>query len=187
MIVLGSKSPRRKMLLEREITKDFLTHSPDINEELSYSLPTPLEAVRDIAKRKCESCIPLFKEHLIICADTIIVLGKEIIHKPKDEDDAKVILRKLSDKTHQVITAYAIYYKEQLLVKHVISDVTFNSLDESLIDAYVASGSPLDKAGGYGIQDNAKFPIVKEYKGSYDNIVGFPINEIKIDIENLKK
>jgi septum formation protein len=56
-----------------------------------------------------------------------------------------------------------------------------------LIDAYVASGSPLDKAGVYGIQDNEKFPIVKAYKGSYDNIVGFPINEIKFDIENLKK
>ena len=87
MIVLASKSPRRRMLLEREISKDFLTHSPDIDEDLSYTLPTPLEAVRDIAKRKCESCISLFKDDLIISADTIVVLGNEIIHKPADADD----------------------------------------------------------------------------------------------------
>ena len=187
MIVLASKSPRRRMLLEREISKDFLTHSPDIDEDLSYNLPTPLEAVRDIAKRKCESCISLFKNDLIITADTIVVLGNEIIHKPADADDAKVILRKLSNKTHEVITAYALYYKGNMIVKHVISKVVFNDLSDELIDKYVKSGSPLDKAGGYGIQDNDTYPIVKEYIGSYENIVGFPIDEIKLDIENLKK
>lgn len=187
MLVLGSKSPRRKMLTEEKITKDFLVFSPDIDEDISYSLPTPLKAVRDIAKRKCLFCKEHFPNELIICADTIVVLGNEILHKPIDEKDAYNILKKLSNKTHQVITAYAINYKDKLILNHVISDVTFNDIKDELILSYIKSGSPMDKAGAYGIQDNNEFPIIKSYSGSYENIVGFPTDEILTDIKNISK
>lgn len=187
MLVLGSKSPRRKMLTEKKITKHFLTYTPDIDESLSYSLETPLEAVLDIAKRKCLAVKEKYKEDLIITADTIVVLDKKIIHKPIDEEDAKKILRHLSNKKHEVITAYAISYKDELIVNHVVSYVYFNDISDELINDYVKSGSPLDKAGAYGIQDNNEFNIISHYEGSYENIMGFPVDEILIDIEKIKK
>ena len=186
MIILASKSPRRRELMKK-ITNSFLTYNADIDESLSYSLPTPLEAVIDIAKRKALKAKEEFPNDLVIAADTIVVLDKEIIHKPIDEEDAKRILRKLSDKTHLVITAYAINEKDELIEDYVISKVTFNKLSDELIEKYVLSKSPLDKAGAYGIQDNEKYPIIKSYEGSYDNIVGFPIEEIKNTLVLSKK
>jgi septum formation protein len=186
MLVLASKSPRRKQLTSEKITTDFLTYSPEIDESISYSL-SPLEAVRDIAKRKALSSQQHFKNDIIISADTIVVLDNEILGKPKDEEDAKRILKLLSNKTHEVITAYCIINKEKLIMNHVISKVTFLPITEKTIDEYVKSKSPLDKAGAYGIQDNDKYHFIKDYEGSYENIVGFPTKEIIQDLENIKK
>ena len=99
--------------------------------------------------------------------------------------DAKKILRELSNKTHEVITAYTIIKGEKIITEYVVSSVTFNNLSDKLIDDYIKSGSPLDKAGAYGIQDNDRYPIIKSYAGSYDNIVGFPVKEIKETLMNL--
>ena len=183
MIILASASPRRRELL-KTVVNDFKIITADINEEQSYNLP-PLEAVIDIAKRKG---LAVRKDHpndVIISADTIVVLDNQIIGKPKDEEDAKRILKNLSGKTHQVITAYYIFNKEEIINNYVISEVTFNQLDDKLIDKYVASGSPLDKAGAYGVQDNDKFPIISRVIGSVDNVIGFPIKEIKEDLDKI--
>ena len=96
-------------------------------------------------------------------------------------------LMKLSNKTHQVYTGYAIHYLDKLIVGVVKTDVIFNELSDELIDKYIESGSPLDKAGAYGIQDNDKFPIIKYIIGSYDNVVGFPVKEIKEKIKEIVK
>lgn len=185
MIILASASPRRQQLM-KEITNDFKIIVSDIDEEKSYILP-PLEAVLDIAKRKG---LKIHQEHpydYVLSADTIVVLNNEIIHKPIDADDAKKILRKLSNKKHQVITAYC-WFKDDLMIEnHVVSEVYFNELSEELINDYVASGSPLDKAGAYGVQDNDKFPIIKKTVGSIDNVIGFPTKEIKEDFIRIKK
>ena len=181
--ILASKSPRRKELM-KFISLDFLIAVEDIDEESSYLLP-PIEAVKDIAKRKGEAVDKLYPNDLVISADTIVVLDNQIIGKPVDEEDAKRILRLLSNKTHYVYTAYRVKYLNKIIINYVGSEVIFNELSEELIDQYVKSGSPLDKAGAYGVQDNDKFPIIKKVIGSRDNVVGFPVKEIKDDIKKI--
>ena len=181
--ILASKSPRRKELM-KQISPDFLIAVEDIDEESSYKLP-PIDAVRDIAKRKGEAVEALYPNDLVISADTIVVLENEIIGKPKDGEDAKRILRELSGKTHFVYTAYCLKYKGFEILNYVTTRVIFNDLSEELIEKYVKNGSPLDKAGAYGYQDNTEFPIVKKVIGSVDNVIGFPAEEIKRDINNL--
>jgi len=185
MVVLASASPRRRELMKR-ITPSFEVATADINEEKSYNLP-PLQAVLDIAKRKCLKVKDNYPDDIVITADTIVVLNDEIIHKPIDEIDAKNILNKLSDKTHQVITTYCINYKDRFIENYVVSNVTFNKLSEQLINEYVATGSPLDKAGAYGVQDGEKFPVVKKVNGSIDNVIGFPVDEIRKDLLEIQK
>ena len=181
MIVLASKSPRRKELL-KNITSDFITYDSKIDESLSFSKNNPRDIVRDIAKRKALKARSIYPNELIIAADTIVLFDNEIIGKPKDKEDAKRILKHLSNNTHLVITSYTIIFKEKIIQNEVESRVVFNDLSDDLITRYVNSSSPLDKAGAYGIQDNGTYPIVRSYFGSYENIIGFPIREIEIDL-----
>ena len=184
MIVLASASPRRRELLKR-IVKNYIVTTSDINEEESYNLP-PLEAVLDIAKRKGINVIDKYPNDVVISADTIVVLDNEIIGKPIDAEDAKRILRKLSNREHEVITAYCLFKDGKMIENHVSSKVLFYPLSDELIDKYVATGSPLDKAGAYGAQDNEEFPIVKAIIGSVDNVIGFPVKEIEEDLNKIK-
>ena len=181
--ILASKSPRRKDLM-KYISSDFLIAIEDIDESSSYNL-SPIEAVKDIAKRKGEAVYKSYPEDLVISADTIVVLNNKIIGKPKDEIDAIKILKELSNQTHYVYTGFAIHYQDKLIVDVVETKVIFNKLNDELIKDYVKSGSPLDKAGAYGIQDNDNFPIIKNIIGSYDNVVGFPVKEVKEKIEEI--
>ena len=182
--ILASKSPRRKELM-KFISSDFLIAVEDIDEESSYKY-SPIEAVKDIAKRKGEAVYNYYPDDLVISADTIVVLDNQIIGKPIDELDAFNILKRLSGRTHQVYTGYAINYLDKSIVNYVKSDVTFNELNDELIRSYIKSGSPMDKAGAYGAQDNdRKYPIIKNIIGSYDNVIGFPVKEIKEDIDKL--
>lgn len=183
--VLASKSPRRQELM-KFISSDFVVAVEDIDEESSYKL-SPIKAVEDIAKRKGEAVEKYYPEDLIISADTIVVLDNQIIGKPIDELDAKRILKELSGKSHYVHTGFRIKYLNKEIISHVTSEVIFNELSDELINKYVKSGSPLDKAGAYGVQDNNKFPIIKKVIGSVDNVVGFPVKEIKELIEQIKK
>ena len=182
-IILASKSPRRRELLKL-ISEDFLIDTIDIDEESSYRL-SPIEAVKDIAKRKGEAMDDKYPNDLIISADTIVVFDNQIIGKPKDKEDAKRILSLLSNKSHYVYTAYRLKYLSKTIINYVESEVIFNKLSKDLIENYVASGSPLDKAGAYGVQDNDKFPIIKKVIGSVDNVIGFPVKEIKEDIDRI--
>ena len=181
--ILASKSPRRKELMKL-ISSDFDIAVENIDEESSYLL-SPVEAVKDIAKRKGEAVDKFYPNDLIISADTIVVLDNQIIGKPKDKEDAIKILAVLSNKTHYVYTAYRIKYLNKEIINIVESEVIFNKLDSDLINKYVDSGSPLDKAGAYGVQDNNQYPIIKKVIGSYDNVVGFPVKEIKEDIKKI--
>lgn len=181
MVVLASKSPRRKELM-KQITSSFSIETKEVDESISYSLPTPLEATLDIAKRKGEIIAKDHFNDIVISADTIVVLGNQILGKPVDKEDAKRMLRLLSNKEHVVITAYALFYKGYVIQNHVETAVKFANLSEATIEAYVATGSPLDKAGSYGYQDNDKeFHIVEYIKGSETNVIGFPVDEIKSD------
>ena len=184
MIVLASASPRRRELLKR-IVPEFQVTTSDINEEESYVLP-PLEAVLDIAKRKGLNIKDKYPNDIVITADTIVVLDNQIIGKPIDKEDAKRILKRLSNREHQVITAYCLFKNDQFIENYVISRVLFNVLSDDFIDKYVETNSPLDKAGAYGVQDNDEYPIVKAIFGSVDNVIGFPVKEIKEDLDKLQ-
>lgn len=183
MFILASKSPRRKQLMKEDISSDFSVIVKEVDEKKSYVMK-PIDAVMDIAKRKGEVVANEHPNDIVISADTIVVFNDEKIGKPKDQNDAFNMLKKLSNNKHLVITGYAIFYHGNMHVSHSISYVYFNDLSDKLINDYIASGSPMDKAGSYGIQDE-EFPIVKKYEGSYKNIMGFPVEDIKKDLIEL--
>ena len=178
MFILASKSPRRKELL-KEIIDDFIIIPSNV-DEFKYSLDQlSLVKALEIAKDH--------KEDIIISADTIVILNGEVFGKPQDELDAYRMLSTLSNKTHEVKTIYTVF-SEKLNISHtrtVTSLVHFNNLSEELIHSYIASKSPLDKAGAYGVQYNDKFPIISKIEGSYTNIVGLPVDDLREDLKSL--
>ena len=182
MIILASQSPRRQQLMH-SITDDFVVEISHIDESSSLSL-SPLEAVKDIAKRKGLDIAQRHPHDLVISADTIVVIDNQIIGKPVDEVDAKRILNLLSDRTHHVYTAFYLIKENKEYEEVVISEVTFEKLSEQTIDEYIKSGSPMDKAGAYGAQDNNDFKLIKKITGSWSNVIGFPVDEIKKAISN---
>lgn len=180
MIILASSSPRRKELLTRAV-KDFKVVTSDIDESQYLSLPYQ-SAVKEIAFHKGEKIHQQYPNDVVISADTIVVINDQIIGKPKDEEDAKTILKLLSNNTHLVLTSYHIFKGELHIEKTVTSEVVFYPLSDKFIEDYVATGSPLDKAGAYGVQDDVSHLMIKEVKGSINNVIGFPIEEIKDDL-----
>ncbi len=186
MIILGSSSPRRIELL-KTLTNDFKILKPDFDES-SITAPSEIYSLEE-AKCKYFSLKNLANPmDFIITCDTSVVLGAEIFGKPKDEKDAFNILKKLSNKTHKVITGYVIASSENnvFIAKNVISEVTFNDLTDEQILHYIKSENVYDKAGSYAIQDDENYQLIKKIKGSYYNIMGFPLEEIKSDLIALK-
>ena len=184
MVILASASPRRKQLMKEELFPSFSIIVPEIDESLSFKKYKNVRAiVKDIATRKCLKVSKDRPTDLVIAADTVVVIDKMIIGKPKDEKDAVRMLKMLSNKKHYVYTAYVISKDDKLVSNIVKTKVTFNKLSDELIEEYVASGSPLDKAGAYGYQDNKDFALVKKISGSRHNVIGFPTEEIKADLD----
>ena len=181
--VLASSSPRRKELM-KEISEVFSIDVSNVDESVDKNL-SPIEAVKEIALRKGKSVIVRHPNDVVISADTIVVIDNMIIGKPVDKDDAVRILKTLSDRTHIVYTAYCVFYKDKFIEEVIKSEVTFNELSDELIRDYVDSESPLDKAGAYGVQDNNYFHIIKEIKGSLTNVIGFPVEDIKVSLNSL--
>ena len=180
-IILASNSPRRKELLKNICSFRVITSGVDEN---IGDMP-PKEYCKTLAYIKAQSVAKDYFNSLVIGADTIVVCNDKIIGKPKDEQDNIKILKELSNNPHFVYTGYALLYKGKSIIGVDKTKVVFNKLTDSQILQYVKSGQGLDKAGGYGIQDNDIF--VKEIVGSYDNVVGFPTEKIKIEIEKIKE
>ena len=180
-IILASASPRRKELL-KEIVGGFEVIPSRGEERADLSLP-PEEIVRRLAKQKAESVFAGNADALVIGADTIVYFRGKVLGKPKDAEDAKNTLRALSGKTHSVYTGWCICVGAREYTGFCRSDVTFRKLSEEFIDEYVKSGSPLDKAGSYGIQDNAR--LTEKYEGSLTNIIGLPVEELKAQLRGI--
>lgn len=183
MYVLASSSPRRKQLL-KEIIDDFIVVPSNFDESIFLSL-SPEEAVKNISIGKGQEVHKRYPNDVVISADTIVVLNNKIIGKPKDKEDAIRILKELSDNTHTVITSYCLFYKDKFIQNEVISHVKMNKLPESLIIEYVNTGSPLDKAGAYGVQDNENYHLISKVDGSLTNVIGFPVDEIRNDLNKI--
>lgn len=183
-IILASNSPRRRQLLSG-LDIDFeVKVLPDIEENYPDTLATP-EIPVYIATEKAAAYKDLMSEHdLIITADTVVVLGDEVLGKPTDLEDAKRMLRALSGQTHQVITGVCLMTRQRQRSFAVTTDVTFKDLTEAEISHYVEKYQPLDKAGAYGIQEWIGYIGVTNLSGSYFNVMGLPVqriyNELKL-------
>ena len=180
-IILASNSPRRRELLKKICDFKVIVSGADENIE---KLP-PEEYCKALAYRKAEFVAKDNFNSLVIGADTIVVCENQIIGKPKNVQDNINILQKLSKSAHYVYTGYALIYKDKTVIGVDKTKVTFNNLTFEQISNYANSGMGLDKAGGYGIQDGDLF--VKEIVGSYDNVVGFPTEKIKMEIDKIKE
>lgn len=180
-IILASNSPRRKELLENAGVNFKVIPSSFVEPE-NTNLP-PCKYAEFLAYNKALS---VFNEHggVVIGADTIVVLGDEILGKPKDENDAFRMLKSLSNKTHSVITGFSVITEEKTYTSYDETKVTFKNLSPTLINEYIKTGSPLDKAGAYGIQD--KILLVDKVVGDYDNVVGLPTYKILKILAELK-
>ncbi|CUU03580.1 septum formation protein [Candidatus Thermokryptus mobilis] len=176
-IVLASASPRRQVLL-KQIGLKFTVHPSGIDEDSIQSI-SPADHVLNLSKKKATEVAKKYDDAIIISADTIVVLEGEIINKPKDPNEAKQMLRKLSGKTHQVYTGFTILDTKtgRFISDFEVTDVKFRELSDEEIDEYVATGSPLDKAGAYGIQDDYGAVFVEKINGCFYNVVGFPLTK----------
>lgn len=186
MIILASNSPRRKELLAG-LDIDFeVKVLPDIAEDYPAELPVD-QVAEYIAVEKAEAYGELLKDNddIVITADTIVVLGTEVLGKPHDDEDAKQMLHKLSDRTHQVITGVCISKHNTRRRFSVVTDVTFKKLTDDEIDYYVEHYHPLDKAGAYGIQEWIGYVGVTSLNGSYFNVMGLPVQRIYSELSKL--
>lgn len=185
-LVLASGSPRRRELLtqlgfSRE-EFSFTRVSPDIDETHTLG-ELPQDFVERLAKEKALAGRELVQNHscddlAVLGSDTIVVLNGEILGKPVDALDAKNMLMALSGETHEVMTAVALAYGAEVKCCVVQTQVTFCHLNETDIQAYIASNEPMDKAGAYGIQALGG-SFVAEIKGSYSAVVGLPMVETR--------
>lgn len=171
-IVLASQSPRRKELMQMA-DLPFRVVLPEGEEVLNTEVSIG-EAIEQIAKQKAVSVFNKEPEAVVVSADTVVYLENEVLGKPKTDDKAVQMLKKLSGKTHQVITGVCIMSKEETVTFHSVANVKFYDLSEEDIQHYVATGEPLDKAGAYGIQGKGCV-LVESIEGDYYTIVGLPI------------
>ncbi len=182
--ILASSSPRRRELLLR-LQTPFDIILPDVDESIIPPDGSPETYCTALAELKANDISQHYPNNLVIGSDTIVVLDNNIMGKPEDKTMAQNMLKTLSGKTHHVYTGVCLKWADKN-IHHLFAEitmVTFRELSEADINHYIESCPPYDKAGSYGIQDwSAVF--VKEIKGCYDNVVGFPISRF---YEELKK
>lgn len=180
-LILASGSPRRRELLECSAVP-LLAVEPANIPEVRSPLEEPVAYCRRLAHEKASESTR--KGHWVLAADTIVVDGNEIFEKPSDAQDAFKMLRYIANVGwHDVVSAWALRYvpqdaENEIWVKgYSVSRVRFRSLLDAEILAYIDTGEPFDKAGGYGIQGKGA-ALVQDIKGSYSNIVGLPLAEV---------
>lgn len=177
-IVLGSNSPRRKELLSGIDVNYHLRVPQDVDETYSEDLPYD-EIPEYLAKKKALAGLKSLTDgELLITADTIVVLEGEVLGKPQNKKEVCNMLRRLSNKTHQVITGVCLTSKEKQVCFSDITRVTFEKLTDEEINYYLNNYNPIDKAGSYGVQEWIGYIGVKHLEGSYFNVMGLPINRL---------
>ncbi len=174
-VVLASGSPRRKELLA-SIVEEFTVRVPQVDETFPASLRGK-EIAEYLAALKAEAAqVDLQENEIAITSDTIVWLGDEVLNKPKDAAEAAEMLRKLSGRTHEVITAIALADQQRKIVLSDTTEVRFKSLTENEIQYYIQHYKPFDKAGAYGIQEWIGYVGVTEIKGSFYTVMGLPVH-----------
>lgn len=177
-IILGSQSPRRREFIQY---LGFPVDSVSSDAEETFPLDLPLENVPEyLAKLKADSLnLNLEEGELLLTCDTVVILDNELLGKPRNEVDACKLLGKLSGRTHQVVSGVFMLSRNKAVSFSVTTWVTFAKLEEQQIKKYVDRCKPLDKAGAYGIQEDIGFVGVEKIEGSYMNVIGLPLAQIK--------
>lgn len=190
-VILASRSPRRREILG-DLGVEFEVVTADTDEHSDFT--DPEEYVKDIARQKGAAVARLVndKDALIISADTVVVLDKEILGKPKSYEDACRMLRKLQGRDHKVLTAVSLNINGKTLTDHAETTVRFGEMTDGEIRRYVDSKEPMDKAGAYAVQGLAS-QYIDGIDGCYFNVVGFPtrlfakmLKTLDLELENLR-
>lgn len=184
-LLLASASPRRRELIAR-LRRDVIAVSTDADETIPEGVPAVgVPEILALRKAAAARSLPQSAGRTIIAADTVVILDGEIFGKPEDEHDARTMLKRLSGRTHRVVTGLCIISAsgEQVTLSEV-TEVTFFELSEREIEAYIATGEPMDKAGAYGIQtDGCMF--VEGINGDFFNVVGLPVARLNRALDRL--
>ena len=176
-IILASRSPRRIHLLH-QIGLSFTVQESGVDEHISDGI-APEEVVRRLSLEKASRVAERLHDGIVIGADTIVVLDGKILGKPSSKGEAISMLSQLGGKTHTVFTGFALIDVEsqKSYVDYEKTEVTFRRLSNEEIESYVESGSPMDKAGAYGIQDDFGAVFVERINGCFYTVVGFPLSK----------
>ena len=167
-LTLASSSPRRRQLLEM-LGLQVRVVPPNI-PEVRRPVETPFDYVERLAREKALAVTG----RLVLAADTTVVMRDEVLEKPVDAADALRMLKKLQGRTHQVVTSVALVADQVIQQATDVTNVTFRRLDESFLEAYVATGEPMDKAGAYGIQGYGA-ALVERIDGDFFSVMGLPL------------
>lgn len=171
---LASSSPARKKLLD-QIGLEFKVINPDYEEDMGLMME-PQELAKHLAEGKARAASRQLRSGLVIAADTIAVLGRNVLGKPMDDEHAQIMLKSLSGRTIDSITGVAVIDAKngKLISRASLTKVTFRELSEEEIDAYVQSGEATGKAGAFGIQGKGAL-LIEKIEGDYNTIVGLPL------------
>ncbi len=181
MIILASKSPRRKELL-KILNLKFKVVESDFEEDFSLEYK-PLKLIKYFSSGKANAVFQKHQNDLIISADTFIVFNNEIIGKPKNKKDASMMLKKFSGHKLTVMTAFTVKNKIKQVTKVVRTKISFRKISDIDIKKYINTKEPLDKAGAFAVQGVGAI-FIKKINGDFFNIVGLPISELKIVLES---
>ncbi|MBU0559224.1 MAG: septum formation protein Maf [Bacteroidetes bacterium] len=184
-VYIASKSPRRKKIL-KQLGIKFKSISIDVPEKFIRNEDS-VTAVKRLAYEKLLEAQKHVRKGIIITADTIVVLDSKIIGKPKHKKDAVKILKSLSGKKHFVFTGFCIYnsVNNKIKIDYEKTEVYFRELKKHEIDDYIKTGSPFDKAGAYGIQDDLGAVFIRKINGCYYNVMGLPLSKVYSCLEQV--
>ena len=186
-IILASNSPRRRELLAG-LGLDFEVRVlPDIDESYPETLAA-LDTAEYIAAKKADAYrSAMAPDELIITADTVVIVGDEVLGKPANDSEARDMLLKISGRTHQVVTGVCLTTQQQSSRFSVRTDVTFKPLTEAEIQYYIEKYKPFDKAGAYGIQEWIGYIGCTGLNGSYYNVMGLPVQRIYTELQKFTR
>ena len=170
-LILASGSPRRQQFF-RDLHLDFEIRLKEVEEVYPEHLKA--NEVTDFLAQLKANAFDLSENEILVTSDTIVWLNEKALGKPKNYEDAFVILKKLSGNTHEVITSVCLKSTEKTKVFNVITKVTFSDLTDEMIRFYLDNYKPFDKAGAYGIQEWIGLVGIEKIEGSYTNVVGLP-------------
>lgn len=175
-VILGSQSPRRREILQF-FSIPLVATSSDFDESKVSFTGDVNRYVQEIAEKKGEALLKAFPTDVVITADTVVVFEKEILLKPSTDEEARKTLKKLSGKSHLVVSGVSVRKGEKVYSAADTTLVTFNELSDRQIETYIKGAHGQDKAGSYGIQERGSL-LVKRIEGCFYNVVGLPVNTL---------